>query len=491
MSSWLSADAFFDRSLPAYCEPTTPFLAFLSSTFQTCVPTPLALLSTALGCLSIAAWLFAQLPQIVKNYSLQSTSGLSIYFLVEWCLGDTTNFLGAIFTRQARWQVIVAGYYVFVDVILVSQYAWYTYLKPRRRQLRHSTSVWREEGDEDGSARVMSGSDVIEGIPAPDDPMDASDAESSQYEIDTKPARRHGKSRKSHNRKTFSFRRIPTFPCLSSFPSFRDGFESKASLASSTDELPPLDHAAPSRKSSRSTLLAVSLLQSLASARPLATLVVPTPLAPPRSQLEVVGSMLAWTSTLLYLASRLPQIYKNHMRRSTSGLSAKLFIAAFFGNLFYSSSILTDPCAWNDLPAYGGHGWAGPEGSQRAGWIARATPFWLGAAGVLGLDATVGMQFLMFGEREPLGPDEDSDGDLDDELVDEVVPSDDEGKGSGWIGGWTGMWWRRNFGVRRRPSRSGAVVLEGEYQRLNHHDDARDGSGDGNGTRSYGSLGGM
>ena len=116
------------------------------------------------------------------------------------------------------------------------------------------------------------------------------------------------------------------------------------------------------------------------------------------SPTQAVGRLLSWLSTLLYLGSRLPQLYKNHTRRSTSGLSPTLFVAAFFGNLFYSSSLLTNPCAWSTFGAYGGGGWVGPNGSDRAEWVGRAAPFWLGAAGVLVMDAAVGVQFWWFGE---------------------------------------------------------------------------------------------
>jgi len=119
-----------------------------------------------------------------------------------------------------------------------------------------------------------------------------------------------------------------------------------------------------------------------------------------QSNRELIGRLASWTSTLLYLGSRLPQLYKNHVRRSTTGLSPALFIAAFFGNLFYSSSIITNPLAWSSYPPHGLHGWVGPEGSDRKTWVALATPFWLGAAGVLALDAAMGVQFLVFGERE-------------------------------------------------------------------------------------------
>ena len=114
----------------------------------------------------------------------------------------------------------------------------------------------------------------------------------------------------------------------------------------------------------------------------------------------IIGRVVSWLSTFLYLGSRLPQIIKNFLRRSTAGLSLSLFIAAFFGNFFYASSILANPCAWDSYGPHGARGWVGPEGNDRADWISRATPFWLGAAGVLMMDAAVGLQFWMYGDGE-------------------------------------------------------------------------------------------
>lgn len=116
--------------------------------------------------------------------------------------------------------------------------------------------------------------------------------------------------------------------------------------------------------------------------------------------LETAGTVLSWSSTFLYLGSRLPQLYKNYKLQSTAGLSPSLFAAAFCGNLFYSLALATNPFAWSDMGPHGGHGWAGPAGSDRQTWVAAALPFFLGAAGVLGLDASVGVQFLMYGERK-------------------------------------------------------------------------------------------
>lgn len=185
----------------------------------------------------------------------------------------------------------------------------------------------------------------------------------------------------------------------------------------------------PSTGVSPNTLLLVSIVFALAAnASPLHTLSQGyTTTSVQSDSPETAGRILSWISTLLYLGSRLPQIYKNHRRRSTSGLSPALFIAAFFGNLFYSSSLISNPLAWNDAPPYGLHGWADEEGSDRITWITLAAPFFLGAAGVLIMDAIIGFQFLLFGEQEAISK--------------VVVVRDERGRGhwrkvSGWMRGW-------------------------------------------------------
>ena len=368
-------------SLPAYCEPTSPLLHGLSLYFHTCLPTPLAATSTLLGSLSILSWLFAQLPQIYKNYQLQSTAGLSIFFLIEWCLGDTTNLLGALFTRQAGWQVVVASYYVFVDVCLVCQFFWYTYLKP---QYVTGTSLHSSASSDRGDA------DSIEGL----SPIDSNFVDDRAYFPDDS----------SDNSKSGS----PTNPIgKPQFTQVNYNLPSSPSISLKTQAAPssaPKPWQWPSTPSPR-TIIQVATIASLASP----TVAAPLPFLPrhlPRAitlmristPLEICGTILAWSSTLLYLGSRLPQLYKNWTLRSTAGLSPLLFLAAFCGNLFYSASLLTNPNAWSDFKPHGGQGWADEDGNKRLEWIARAAPFFLGAAGVLVLDACMGAQFMMYGE---------------------------------------------------------------------------------------------
>lgn len=373
-----SSLAYLEPSLPPHCTPTTPFLLDVSTYFHTCIPTPQAFLSTLLGTLSIVSWLFAQLPQIYKNYQIKSTAGLSVFFLTEWLLGDATNLLGALFTKQATWQVIIASYYVFVDLCLVFQYFWYTHFSAKfyGESLHSSASSMQSDGE----------SDMINSL----SPINSNfrDEVEPPTKDDDEPGPKASQPLKIGE---------PQFSTVQ--------WEKPRSLAQS-----------PSRVgekcgqswigSPRTVLLAatVSALVSSSQAAPLPALetshIHSSGLMRTETPLEIAGTIISWCSTLLYLGSRLPQLYKNFKRQSTAGLSPLLFFAAFCGNMFYSTSLITNPNAWSDFGPYDGHGWADADGSQRSAWIARAAPFFLGAAGVLGLDAMMGVQFLMYGETD-------------------------------------------------------------------------------------------
>ncbi|RMY99071.1 hypothetical protein D0864_04165 [Hortaea werneckii] len=377
-----------EPTLPAHCEPTNDFLFRFSSAFHTCVPTPLAFTSNVLGTLSIVAWLFAQLPQIYKNWSLGSTSGLSIYFLVEWCLGDISNLLGALFTHQARWQVAIGGYYVFVDLCLVGQWIWY-------ERLKHG-NIMRKAWPRRDSGRSHHGAmaEVIDGLSVDG----SSSGGENRHSNDDTP-----KKGKAATRPRLIFRQ-PTFEREPKPSEHHPPFiPSTTPKGTTIHRISPPSSSSPLPSPSPRTLLLIACLAALTHATPLptpsplTTTTTPTPNQP--TPLEKAGTILSWTSTTLYLSSRLPQLLKNFRRKSTAGLSPTLFLAAFGGNLFYSAALLANPLAWSDMGPYGGGGWAGAQGSKRAEWVGAALPFFLGAAGVLGMDGGVGVQFLLYGGR--------------------------------------------------------------------------------------------
>lgn len=417
--------AFFSTSLPQHCQPAHPFLHSLSATLGVCIPTPLAFASTLLGTLSIISWLFAQLPQLIKNYRLRTASGLSIWFLVEWCSGDVANLAGAILTGQATWQIIIGAYYCFVDFSLLLQWLWY-------EQLRHGAplrSIWRSK------LRRASGGKG---------PADATGAAMTQVVDRIQPVSRDGDWLTPATPEQRTGKTTP-LPCSRSI--FRTPNYATITADATDDEPIPAAHRHISRLQSSSplpspsprTVLFLTLLIALASPFASATaspLQSPVPSASAhRFVLPSIGTLLSWLSTTLYLCSRLPQLLRNARLRSTAGLSPLLFLAAFSGNAFYSASLLCNPLAWSAADPYGLRGWAGAGGSEVAAWRGAAAPFFLGAAGVLLLDAAVGLQFCVYS----------STASRSEERV-LVVSADDVsgggmGKGrwrevSGWMRGW-------------------------------------------------------
>lgn len=379
----------FDPRLPAHCAPSNEILHHLSSHFHTCIPTPLALISTAFGILSIVSWLFSQLPQIYKNWSISSTSGLSFLFLLAWGLGDLSNLLGAAFTHQAAWQVVIGSYYVFVDFCLVSQWIWY-------EKLGHGKSAhlaWRNKnGQSDEWPDNGMGDVIIQGVSPPS-------------WADSRLADRQKSSDKGAQGDCI---KIPEprvqfrAPIFGDKPSEQGESATSSPQAISDGRRSLWSHTfSPTSAQSPRTVTAIAGMASLARAAPVRNpLQVSTGAASAApSALAFAGFLFSWTSTVLYLGSRLPQLIKNYQRQSMAGLSPQLFLAAFCGNLFYSLALVTNPCAWSDFEPYGAGGWVDAEGSRRVEWVAAALPFFLGAAGVLGLDACVGLQFLLYGDN--------------------------------------------------------------------------------------------
>ncbi|KAK0548078.1 hypothetical protein OC845_003773 [Tilletia horrida] len=113
---------------------------------------------------------------------------------------------------------------------------------------------------------------------------------------------------------------------------------------------------------------------------------------------QLIGRTASWTCTVLYLTSRLPQIWTNHMRKSVEGLSMLLFIAAFLGNFFYTISILATPKAgdWWDL---GNKSTLTPENKV---YLRESLPFLIGSFGASFFDVTILTQWFVFSRQGTL-----------------------------------------------------------------------------------------
>ncbi|KAF8636680.1 hypothetical protein AX17_003486 [Amanita inopinata Kibby_2008] len=101
---------------------------------------------------------------------------------------------------------------------------------------------------------------------------------------------------------------------------------------------------------------------------------------------QFLGRIFAWLCTTLYLTSRLPQIWKNYVRKSVEGLSMSLFVFAFLGNVCYVASILSSPKAYQSPPL-------------STEFIRESIPYLLGSAGTLMFDITIVAQSFIYRPR--------------------------------------------------------------------------------------------
>ncbi|KAG0001284.1 hypothetical protein BGZ79_004865 [Entomortierella chlamydospora] len=92
--------------------------------------------------------------------------------------------------------------------------------------------------------------------------------------------------------------------------------------------------------------------------------------------------VLGWGSAVLYLGSRIPQIYKNWRLKSCEGLSAMMFVFSVLGNVLYVASIFLN--------------------SLEIDYLIRNMPWWLGSGGTLFFDFTIFFQFYIYRFNNPL-----------------------------------------------------------------------------------------
>ncbi|EFC44339.1 predicted protein [Naegleria gruberi] len=99
-----------------------PYIEWMYSIMGECVHSPLEQSSFYVGLGSIVLYLFGGIPQIVQNFIKHHADGLSPWTLAQWMVGDGSNLLGAVLTGQLFTQILLAVYFVLVDIILIGQY---------------------------------------------------------------------------------------------------------------------------------------------------------------------------------------------------------------------------------------------------------------------------------------------------------------------------------------------------------------------------------
>jgi len=72
------------------------------------------------------------LPQIAKNYITKSVESQSLGFWILWCVGDATNLIGCLLTKQIITNTLLAIMYSICSVIALLQWIYYSHYYKER-----------------------------------------------------------------------------------------------------------------------------------------------------------------------------------------------------------------------------------------------------------------------------------------------------------------------------------------------------------------------
>ncbi|KAJ3451230.1 lysosomal amino acid transporter [Anaeramoeba flamelloides] len=290
----------------------------ISQLFGDCIWSTKDYVSFFVGLSSILCWLVAQLPQILLNFRTKRADSLSFYFLTEWLLGDITNLVGCLLTDQLPPQVATAIYFLFIDFTLFLQYIWYG-----RRKMKEKDDE-KNEKNEKPLVDMQTICDL--------------DIKNTDIEFD--------QTHNNESEELLSGSGVSMNSILAII-----GFGSITYLGISTLVN---NYASPSSfDATQRNILATN------------------------DEVKAwTGKIFGWVSGVLYLISRIPQIFKNFKRKSTIGLSLQMFIAAIFGNVAYSLGILLRSVEWDFL-------------KPKLPWL-------IGSLGTCGFDLIILTQFIIY-----------------------------------------------------------------------------------------------
>ncbi|KAM4566863.1 lysosomal amino acid transporter 1 homolog isoform 2-T2 [Odontesthes bonariensis] len=116
-----------NRTAPAPGRPRclngTPWILYL---LEECVDNTWEYSSVVIGLVSMFCFLLSTLPQVYEAYrNGKVEEAMSFGFLFFLFSGDLTSFAGCYLTSQLPIQVITVVFYIFTDVILISQFLYY------------------------------------------------------------------------------------------------------------------------------------------------------------------------------------------------------------------------------------------------------------------------------------------------------------------------------------------------------------------------------
>ena len=333
--------------------------------FHDCIYDTRDLIGFYFGLCSITCWMVAQLPQLITNYHRQSAEALSPFFLAQWLLGDTCNLVGALLKGdQPETVILTAQYFICMDVVLLLQYLYYTAVSRRLERTyvlaaarRHHRHGHHHHGHHTTSRHSIETHHHHHYQRHQHTNNSRPEAEEQRLNISTETQEATGET---SNHIIHEIESSGTALLSNSRKRTKNLATGAAAITTVACSL---------------VLLLQNETISAASGASFASLTLHM-----KQWEQSAGSVLGYTSCILYLASRISQILKNIQRKSAEGLASSMFLCAVAANLFYGTSVLLR--------------------SRTKDEVISSLPWALGSLGTVALDGVILVQTVMFAREE-------------------------------------------------------------------------------------------
>lgn len=308
-------------------------------------------LSGILGSISLAAWIFLLVPQLIENHTNGHADGISMTFLFIWAAGDILSLAGGLWAGLVPTVIALAIYFCFADGALIGQCLYYNTIN------READA--KADAAEAAHAESTSAVETTESDPLLAAASQHQQPSQSQRKPSTTSRRSHRRSSAAHSRRDSLSRALAKPTPTSAY--LKNSLSILAICTAGT--------------------AGWALAYQTGAWRP-----VP-PHTPGSAPTPLGASLLGYGSALLYLGARVPQIVKNQRERSCEGLSLLFFLLSLLGNATYGAGILFH--------------------STEAEYVWTNLPWLVGSLGTMVEDLVIFGQFRVFGEG-----DKDKEGDV-------------------------------------------------------------------------------
>ncbi|KAH7285024.1 hypothetical protein KP509_33G008100 [Ceratopteris richardii] len=349
-----------------------------------CVCSKRDAISFGVGLASVLCWGVAEVPQIVTNFRVGSTEGISVLFLITWVVGDAFNLIGCYLEPSTLpTQLYMALLYTLTTLILLGQVIYYDhYLKFHKTHIGSLTSASsRSLQRQPSKLHVDKSNDELEQKPTKAKELEQAVSQPILYSNPNSQERYYISARSltsSHTPTSGSY--------LAACPRSSGGQASYPSLLHhhSVNVLPNSEPIPISLQTSKSVPVPAVASGSPRILRAVVSVGISIGglnigrslmLAPcsnrlygksgsprvfsQRKLLQLVheeggvagglGMWLGWMMAAIYMGGRLPQILLNIKRGSVEGLNPLMFTFALLGNATYVGSILIRSTEWQKI----------------------------------------------------------------------------------------------------------------------------------------------